>query len=113
MIRSGLKKFTNEVGKLWTALADYYIRLVSHYLLCSECSVAHHFQGMLDKARDIYEEGIAEVITVRDFSLIWDAYSEFEYGLIQSTMERMAAAEESGTELDPEEVEQFDMDYAR
>lgn len=27
MIRSGLAKFTNEVGKLWTALADYYIRL--------------------------------------------------------------------------------------
>jgi pre-mRNA-splicing factor SYF1 len=27
MIRSGLSKFTNEVGRLWTALADYYIRL--------------------------------------------------------------------------------------
>eukprot|EP01128_Nolandella_sp_AFSM9_P005156 TRINITY_DN2456_c0_g1_i1.p1 TRINITY_DN2456_c0_g1~~TRINITY_DN2456_c0_g1_i1.p1 ORF type:complete len:829 (-),score=203.80 TRINITY_DN2456_c0_g1_i1:83-2569(-) len=96
MIRSGLQKFTNEVGKLWTALADYYIRL-----------------SMFDKARDIYEEGIASVVTVRDFSQIWDAYSEFEYGLIQSAMEKMAAVEEKGGALDDAQVQQFDMDYAR
>lgn len=26
MIRSALDKFTNEVGHLWVALADYYVR---------------------------------------------------------------------------------------
>lgn len=50
MIRSGLSKFTNEVGRLWTALAHYYIRL-----------------GNFDKARDIYEEGVRTVMTIRDF----------------------------------------------
>jgi len=69
MIRSGLAKFTNEVGKLWTALADYYIRL-----------------GNFDKARDIYEEGVNTVMTMRDFNQIWEAYSEFEYDLIKKMM---------------------------
>lgn len=53
MIRSGLAKFTNEVGKLWTALADYYIRL-----------------GNFDRARDIFEEAIDTVITIRDFKYV-------------------------------------------
>lgn len=96
MIRSGLQKFSNEVGKLWTALADYYIRL-----------------GMFDKARDIYEEGLATVLTVRDFSQIWDAYSEFEYGLIQSTMEVLAADEEAGRTTPQDKMDAFEMDYAR
>jgi pre-mRNA-splicing factor SYF1 len=54
MIRSGLNKFTNEVGRLWTSLADYYIRL-----------------GNFDKARDIYEEGVNTVVTMRDFKYVY------------------------------------------
>jgi pentatricopeptide repeat protein len=41
ILRSGIRKFTDEVGRLWTSLADYYIR-----------------RGMFEKARDVYEEGL-------------------------------------------------------
>lgn len=60
IIRGGIAKFTDEVGMLWTCLADYYIR-----------------KNMFEKARDIYEEGMVKVVTVRDFSVIFDAYSRF------------------------------------
>jgi pentatricopeptide repeat protein len=59
VIRGGIRRFSHEVGNLWTSLADYYIRL-----------------GHFEKARDIYEEGINMVSTVRDFSLIFDAYTQ-------------------------------------
>ena len=61
ILRTAIKKFTDEVGKLWASLADYYIR-----------------RGLFEKARDIYEEGLESVMTVRDFSLIFDAYATFE-----------------------------------
>ena len=40
ILRGGIRTFTNEVGRLWTALADFYIR-----------------RGLFEKARDVYEEG--------------------------------------------------------
>lgn len=48
-----------KVGRLWTSLADYFIR-----------------RGLFEKARDVYEEGLCSVITVHDFSLIYDAYTQ-------------------------------------
>lgn len=36
-----------QVGRLWTSLADYYIR-----------------QGQYEGARDVYEEGLTTVVTV-------------------------------------------------
>lgn len=38
----------SQVGRLWTSLADYYIR-----------------RAMFEKARDVYEEGLQSVVTVR------------------------------------------------
>ena len=46
------------LGKLWCALADYYTR-----------------QGNFEKARDIYEEAIETVMTVRDFSQVFEVRS--------------------------------------
>jgi len=89
MIRSGLSKFTNEVGRLWTALAEYYIRI-----------------GNFDKARDVYEEGVTTVVTIRDFNQIWEPYVEFEYSLISSQMEQMAVAEEND-DIDEEDEEEL------
>ena len=60
---------TWQVGRLWTALADYFIR-----------------QGMFEKARDVYEEGLTTVITVRDFSLIFDALTTFETSLLEARL---------------------------
>ena len=54
-----------QVGRLWTSLADFYIR-----------------QGLYEHARDVYEEGLATVTTVRDFSLIFDTLTQFEETLI-------------------------------
>lgn len=45
IIRSGLSRFTDEVGRLWCKLADYYIRL-----------------GQFERARDVYEEAINSVV---------------------------------------------------
>jgi pre-mRNA-splicing factor SYF1 len=76
VIRSGIARFSDEVGRLWCRLADYYIRL-----------------GEFEKARDIFEEGIHVVITVRDFTVIFDAYVKFEESLLTAKM-RMDEDEE-------------------
>eukprot|EP01052_Picozoa_sp_SAG31_P025204 SAG31_NODE_2196_length_6219_cov_1.796569_5_plen_530_part_00 len=70
IIRSGIRKFTDETGKLWTSLADYHIRLTS-----------------FEKARDVFEEAMCTVHTVRDFAIIFDAYTQFEEKLIASKMD--------------------------
>lgn len=46
---------------MWTSLADYYIR-----------------RGLIEKARDVYEEGLTTVTTVRDFSLIFDTLTQVQ-----------------------------------
>eukprot|EP00736_Rhodelphis_marinus_P012111 Rmarinus@m.28163 len=74
IIRGGIKKFTDEVGKLWCSLADYYVK-----------------RGHFESAREIYEEGMATVTTVRDFSLIFDAYNKFGETLLTA---KTAAADD-------------------
>ena len=69
VIRSGFRKFSDQVGQQWCLLADYYIR-----------------QALFEKARDVYEEGIQSVKTVRDFTQIFDAYAAFEEELISTSM---------------------------
>mmetsp|Transcript_63107 Transcript_63107/g.162498 ORF Transcript_63107/g.162498 Transcript_63107/m.162498 type:complete len:962 (+) Transcript_63107:93-2978(+) len=71
IIRSGIRQFTDEVGRLWISLGDHFIRL-----------------GQFEKARDVYEEAMATVSTVHDFSLIFDAYTKFLESLITAHMER-------------------------
>ncbi|GLC45042.1 hypothetical protein PLESTB_001462400 [Pleodorina starrii] len=79
ILRGGIRRFTDEVGRLWTSLADYYIR-----------------RSMFEKARDVYEEGLCSVLTVHDFSLIYDAYTQFEESLLSASMEQLADDEEGG-----------------
>ncbi|KAG5614559.1 hypothetical protein H5410_014383 [Solanum commersonii] len=76
IIRGGIKKFTDEVGRLWTSLADYYIR-----------------RKLVEKARDIFKEGMTTVVTVRDFSVIFDVYSQFEESMLALKMEEMSDSE--------------------
>ncbi len=52
-------------------MADYYIRL-----------------GHFEKARDVYEEGLNSVQTVRDFGVIFDAYMQFEESMLSAKMEK-------------------------
>ena len=67
----------HQVGRLWTSLADYYIR-----------------RGLFERARDVYEEGMTTVVTVHDFSLIFDALTQFEESLLAARMEQLG--EEGG-----------------
>jgi pre-mRNA-splicing factor SYF1 len=49
------------------------------------------------QARDIYEEAIETVLTVRDFTQDFDAYAEFEKNVMSAkiqTMEETGASEE-------------------
>lgn len=63
--------------------------------------------GQIEKARDIFEEGITTVMTVRDFTVIFDAYAEFEEEMITTKMEMAAEREEAG---EKDEDEDLDLD---
>ena len=89
ILRDGIRKFTDEVGRLWTSLADFYIR-----------------RGLFEKARDIYEEGLATVITVRDFSLIFDAYTQFGESMLSAKMEKIEVDKQCST-AEEEDGNQF------
>ncbi|KAL9142370.1 hypothetical protein ABFS82_14G165300 [Erythranthe guttata] len=93
IIRGGIRKFTDEVGWLWTSLADYYIR-----------------RRLFEKARDIFEEGMATVITVRDFSVVFDAYSQFEESVLSKKMETLGVIEDEVNEKEKEDDERLDIE---
>lgn len=73
IIRGGLRRYTDQLGHLWNSLADYYVR-----------------SGLFDRARDIYEEAVQTVTTVRDFTQIFDAYAQFEELSLSKIIEEMA-----------------------
>ncbi|KAK9871432.1 hypothetical protein WA026_012807 [Henosepilachna vigintioctopunctata] len=73
IIRGGLRRYTDQLGHLWNSLADYYVR-----------------SGLFERARDIYEEAIQTVTTVRDFTQIFDAYAQFEELSLSKRMEEVA-----------------------
>lgn len=81
IIRGGIRKFTDEVGRLWTSLADYYVR-----------------RGHFEKARDVFEEGMMTVITVRDFGVVFDSYTSFEESALAAKMEALEVSEEEEEE---------------
>lgn len=83
IVRGAIAKYKDEVGRLWTTLADFHIR-----------------QGLFEKARDIYMEGLNSILTVRDFSLIYDALTQFEEALISAKMENLADEDEQHIKAD-------------
>eukprot|EP00531_Pseudo-nitzschia_arenysensis_P000770 CAMPEP_0116128198 /NCGR_PEP_ID=MMETSP0329-20121206/7234_1 /TAXON_ID=697910 /ORGANISM="Pseudo-nitzschia arenysensis, Strain B593" /LENGTH=960 /DNA_ID=CAMNT_0003622325 /DNA_START=199 /DNA_END=3081 /DNA_ORIENTATION=- len=68
-------------GVLWSQLADSWIR-----------------RGEFQLARSVYEEAIESVSRVRDFTILMDAYLQFEEGLLEATMESQADAMEDDEE---------------
>ncbi|KAK0627696.1 hypothetical protein B0T14DRAFT_423997 [Immersiella caudata] len=79
IIRSGIERFSDQRGKLWCGLATYWIR-----------------RGSFERARDVFEEGILTVMTVRDFTLVFDSYAEFEESIIGALMEVASTRAEKG-----------------
>lgn len=90
IIRSGIERFSDQRGKLWCGLATYWIR-----------------RGSFERARDVFEEGITTVMTVRDFTLVFDSYTEFEESIIGALMEVAATRAEKGV---VDEAADFDLD---
>lgn len=90
IIRSGIERFADQRGKLWSGLATYWIT-----------------RGDFEKARDVFEEGITTVMTVRDFTLVFDSYTEFEESIIGALMESAAQRSDKNV-LD--EAADFDLD---
>lgn len=88
ILRSGMTRFSDEVGRLWCSLATYFVRL-----------------GMFESARDVYEEGIRTVVTVRDFSMIFDAYVKFIEAMLTAEMDLAAGGDDEEDDEEEDEVD--------
>jgi pre-mRNA-splicing factor SYF1 len=75
----GLAVYKDQAGRLWTGLATYWIK-----------------RGEFDRTRDTFEQGIKSVLTIRDFTQIFDAYAEFGESLISAMMENLENEEDEG-----------------
>ena len=91
ILRTGLKMFKDQVGVLWNSLARWYI-----------------LQGDFDRAQAIYEEAIRKVRTVKDFSLVFDAYAQMEESVLNDAMEKLGLYE--GKELPEGYLDETDVD---
>lgn len=72
VLRNGIKTFTEESGRWWCALAEYYNR-----------------QNNNERARDVYEEAIQSVLSVRDFSMVYDAYVQSEMRILEVLIDQV------------------------
>ena len=90
IVRSGIERFADQRGKLWAGLATYWIT-----------------RGNFERARDIFEEGITTVMTVRDFSIVFDSYAEFEESIISTLMDAAVVVSDNGK---LKENAEFDLD---
>ena len=88
IIRSGIDRFADQRGKLWCGLATYWAR-----------------RGSFERARDVFEEGITTVMTVRDFTLIFDTYTESEESIIGALMEVASKRAEEGVQNEDADFE--------
>ena len=78
--KDGLEVYKDQAGRLWTGLATYWIK-----------------QGEFDCAKETFKTGIATVLTIRDFTQIFDAYAEFSELVISGIMEELANPDEEGS----------------
>ncbi|KAI8898193.1 hypothetical protein BC833DRAFT_590864 [Globomyces pollinis-pini] len=89
ILRTGIKKFSDQVGTLWNSLALWWI-----------------LQNQFERARDIFEEGIRSVSTVKDFSMIFDSYAQMEEKVLATAMEDM----ETNDGKNPSKLNSLDID---
>ncbi|RDX48275.1 protein prenylyltransferase [Lentinus brumalis] len=86
--KDGLEVYKDQAGRLWTGLATYWIK-----------------RGEFERAKHTFERGLASVLTIRDFTQIFDAYAEFSESLISALMESLANPDEDEDEEDVKETE--------
>uniref|UniRef100_A0A915II81 Pre-mRNA-splicing factor SYF1 n=1 Tax=Romanomermis culicivorax TaxID=13658 RepID=A0A915II81_ROMCU len=82
IIRQGIRKYTDQVGALWCSLSEYFVRA-----------------GLFERARDVYEEAIQTVVTVRDFTQVYEAFVEFMDHLVNA---KMKTASDTETDIEVE-----------
>ncbi|OMJ26433.1 Pre-mRNA-splicing factor syf1 [Smittium culicis] len=70
VLREGFGRFKDVAGKMWTSLATFFIA-----------------NGKFERARDVYEEAMEKVLTVRDFTMVFESYTMFEESLLTRAME--------------------------
>ncbi|GAA5982044.1 hypothetical protein JCM11641_004307 [Rhodosporidiobolus odoratus] len=89
LLRSrGLTLYPDQAGRLWTGLATYWIK-----------------RGEFDLARQVFEEALSAVVTLKDFTQVFDSYAEFEEGYISGLMEGLADAEADEEDKEEDEKE--------
>ena len=88
VIRHGIKKYSDEVGNLWVTLANYYIKI-----------------GLIEKAREIFEEALEKILTVRDFSLVFNSYLNFEQEMMKYNIFNSEISVDNNLELSCKKVE--------
>ena len=88
VMEDGLAQYADQAGRLWTGLATYYIK-----------------RGDLDTAQATFEEGMRQVMTVRDFTQIFDAYAETSENVLSYMMEELADDDDDETPLAEREAE--------
>ena len=87
--KDGLEVYKDQAGRLWTGLATYWIK-----------------RGEFDRAKQTFETGIATVLTIRDFTQIFDAYAEFSESVISGIMEELEDPDEEDEDFDVKETEE-------
>lgn len=88
ILHDGLMVYKDQAGRLWTGLATYWIK-----------------RGEFDRAKETFEKGLAFVLTIRDFTQIFDAYAEFCESLISAMMESVGDEDEEDDEEEDVEGE--------
>ena len=75
--KDGLAVYKDQAGRLWTGLATYWIK-----------------RGEFDRAKAVFEKGMKSVLTIRDFSQVFDAYAEFGQSILDAMMASLADEDE-------------------
>ncbi|KAJ8517323.1 hypothetical protein ONZ45_g5493 [Pleurotus djamor] len=77
ILKDGLEVYKDQAGRLWTGLATYWIK-----------------RAEFDRAKETFESGLKSVLTIRDFTQIFEAYSEFCESLMTAMMESLEDEED-------------------
>lgn len=86
--RDGLAVYKDQAGRLWAGIAKYWIK-----------------RSEFDRAKATFERGLATVVTIRDFTQIFEAYTEFSETLISALMDHVANGGEDDEDLKESERE--------
>lgn len=81
----GFSVYKDQLGLIYSNLATYWIKKTE-----------------FEKAKEVFETGIGKVLTIRDFTTIFDAYAEFSEQYISSLMESISNEEEDNEEEEKE-----------